>query len=440
MAMGELDSAFIQDIEHRPNLKSTEPVDDGIPTIDLSALTLADSHKIVSEIGLACEEWGFFQIINHGVPLDLQRKVEKVARESFELPSEEKWKVKRDEANPFGYYDSELTKNVRDWKELFDFLVEDRTVIPASPEPDDKELMTITNQWPLYPPELRVCERKNGRSGMEGSTRTSSGNLQPETSTSSSMEAMPAIVLQWWPLYTKPPQIPSTEPLQMPLLHSLRRKEQNLNHRAVKFGELSLKASMAQMRGVPGVCQRNGKAGFQVIGTHCAKLRLARKQVHRVVQWPNTFIRINYYPPCPFPHLALGVGRHKDAAALTILAQDDVGGLQAKRKSDGEWITVKPTPNAYVVNVGDVLHIWSNEKYRSVEQRVVVNKLKERLSIPCFFLPGPHVMVKPVEELLNGENRPKYKEYNWGKFFVNRSRSDFKKLEVENIQIEHLRL
>ena len=71
----------------------------------------------------------------------------------------------------------------------------------------------------------------------------------------------------------------------------------------------------------------------------------------------TSFIRLNHYPPCPIPHLALGVGRHKDAGALTVLAQDEVGGLEVKRKSDGEWIRVKPTPDAFIINVGDMIQV-----------------------------------------------------------------------------------
>ena len=70
-----------------------------------------------------------------------------------------------------------------------------------------------------------------------------------------------------------------------------------------------------------------------------------------------SMVRLNHYPACPFPHLALGVGRHKDAGALTVLAQDHVGGLQVKRKSDGEWIPVKPTPDAFIINVGDMFQV-----------------------------------------------------------------------------------
>jgi len=71
----------------------------------------------------------------------------------------------------------------------------------------------------------------------------------------------------------------------------------------------------------------------------------------------TSFIRLNHYPPCPSPHLALGVGRHKDAGGLTILAQDEVGGLQVKRKADQEWVRVKPTPDAYIINVGDIIQV-----------------------------------------------------------------------------------
>lgn len=71
----------------------------------------------------------------------------------------------------------------------------------------------------------------------------------------------------------------------------------------------------------------------------------------------TSLVRLNRYPPCPSPDLVLGVGRHKDSGALTILAQDAVGGLQVRRKSDGEWIPVKPIPNAYIINIGDVVQV-----------------------------------------------------------------------------------
>ncbi len=156
--MGEVDPAFIQPIEHRPKLKPIE-VGDEIPVLDLSNVILnshnSTSQQLISEIGSACQSWGFFQVVNHGVPAELRRKVEAVAKKFFAGSLEEKRKVKRDALNAMGYHDSEHTKNIRDWKEVFDFLAHDPTAVPASHEPDDEGIRILTNQWPLYPTELR---------------------------------------------------------------------------------------------------------------------------------------------------------------------------------------------------------------------------------------------------------------------------------------------
>lgn len=159
--MGELDEAFIQAPEHRPKTHLTNSNDfiysDEIPTIDLSSLRDPDHDKtaIAAEIAEACKRWGFFQVINHGLPSDLRRRVEEACAEFFNLKTEEKRKVKRDEVNPMGYHDEEHTKNVRDWKEIFDFFLQDSTIVPATPEPEDTELRKLTNQWPQNPSHFR---------------------------------------------------------------------------------------------------------------------------------------------------------------------------------------------------------------------------------------------------------------------------------------------
>ncbi|XP_010255098.1 PREDICTED: protein DMR6-LIKE OXYGENASE 1 [Nelumbo nucifera] len=351
--MGEVDAAFIQDIEHRPQLLVVEA--EGIPVIDLSVLNSfqeGDDPRglagLVAEIGGACKDWGFFQVINHGVPSDLRLQVETVSKRFFALSLDEKRRVRRDEANSLGYYDTEHTKNVRDWKEVFDFMLEDPAVIPASHEPDDNRLNQLRNQWPEYLPQLRGACEGYGR-GIE-------------------------------------------------------------------------------------------KLAFKLLELISLSLGLPAKRLNGFFKDQTSFIRLNHYPPCPSPHLALGVGRHKDSGALTVLAQDDVGGLEVKRKADGQWVRVKPIPDSYIINVGDIIQVWSNELYESAEHRVRVNTERERFSIPFFFNPSHYVMVKPLEELLNEKNQlPKYNEYNWGKFFAKRKLSDFKKLAVENIQIYHFK-
>lgn len=156
--MGEVDPAFIQALEHRPKSELIQA--DGIPLIDLSPLNSPDFdpdalERLVSKIGEACEKWGFFQVINHGVPSQALEKIRLASRKFFWLPKEEKKKVSRDEVNPYGYYDTEHTKNVRDWKEVFDFTVLDPIYMPFSGEPDDTELKKLTSTWPDNPPELR---------------------------------------------------------------------------------------------------------------------------------------------------------------------------------------------------------------------------------------------------------------------------------------------
>ncbi|KAI9128196.1 hypothetical protein K1719_001189 [Acacia pycnantha] len=78
--------------------------------------------------------------------------------------------------------------------------------------------------------------------------------------------------------------------------------------------------------------------------------------------------------------LSLGLEPWRDASALTILAAvDEVEGLEVRRKSDQQWIRVKPSPQAFIINIGDVVQVWSNDEYEGGEHRVAVNSEKERL-------------------------------------------------------------
>ncbi|KAK7260109.1 hypothetical protein RIF29_25877 [Crotalaria pallida] len=151
------------------------------------------------------------------------------------------------------------------------------------------------------------------------------------------------------------------------------------------------------------------KLALKLMELIALSLNLPPKRFEDFFKDQTSFIRCNHYPPCPSPHLALGVGRHKDSGVLTILAQDDVGGLEVKRKSDGEWVRVKPTPDAYIINVGDIIQVLSNEAYESVEHRVMVNSERERFSIPFFLNPAHYTMVEPLQELTNEQNPAKYK-------------------------------
>ena len=84
--------------------------------------------------------------------------------------------------------------------------------------------------------------------------------------------------------------------------------------------------------------------------------------------------------------------------------------------------------------------VWSNDRYESVEHRVMVNSERERFSLPFFLHTAHYTMVKPLEELINEQNPVKYRAFNWGKFIANRKCSNFQKLNVENLQIYHFKI
>ncbi|KAH9331608.1 hypothetical protein KI387_003716, partial [Taxus chinensis] len=144
--------AFVQSEEHRPNSKcyssSNDDYEVKIPFIDLD-------KSSPQEVEHASKNWGFFHVINHGLPYHVLRRLESAAADFFSLLMEEKRKISRDAQTPLGYFDMELTKNVRDWKEVFDFMPRGTIQMPTSMDPNDLETETFTNQWPSRNPDFR---------------------------------------------------------------------------------------------------------------------------------------------------------------------------------------------------------------------------------------------------------------------------------------------
>ncbi|CAN8230582.1 unnamed protein product [Cochlearia groenlandica] len=127
-------------------------------------------------------------------------------------------------------------------------------------------------------------------------------------------------------------------------------------------------------------------------------------------------VRMNYYPPCPEPDQVIGLTPHSDATGLTILLQvNEVDGLQIKK--DSKWVTVKPLPNAFVVNVGDIIEIITNGTYRSIEHRGVVNLEKERLSVAAFHNTGLGKVIGPFRSLVERQKSALFKSMTTEEYF-----------------------
>jgi isopenicillin N synthase-like dioxygenase len=325
-----------------------------IPIIDLGRFEDDETarERVVAEVGAACRDWGFFQVVGHGMSDQLLDRVWAEARAFFELSRASKLEISRTADNPRGYYDRELTKNARDQKEVFDF---GYVLHPDLPDdaPANRAPVDGYNQWPADAPALR-----------------------------------------------------------------------------------------ATMTEYFAACERLGARIFQAF---CLGLGLEADHLEDYFRPHTSFVRLNYYPlhdPLDSGEAAeatglgdMALGHHTDSGALTILLQDDVGGLQV-HDGDG-WIDVPPTEGAFVINIGDMTQVWSNDRYRAVLHRVRPMKRAARYSIPFFYNPSYETDCEPLPTSHGG--RARYRPINWGEFRAARTAGDYADYG-EEIQIEHFRV
>lgn len=131
---------------------------------------------------------------------------------------------------------------------------------------------------------------------------------------------------------------------------------------------------------------------------------------------PLILFRIFNYPPALEPHSqSWGVGEHTDYGLLTILKQDDSGGLQVK--TQGDWSDAPPIPNSFVCNIGDMLERLTGGFYRSTPHRVRNLSPSDRLSFPFFFDPNFDAEIRPIP---TGQMLQDERQERWDKASIHR--------------------
>lgn len=280
-----------------------------IPTFDLGGRLFEDETKrknVIQGIKEASEKWGFFQVINHGVPLDLLERMKDGVRGFHEQPPEvRKQYYGRDFSRTFRYSSNFdlFSSPAANWRDTFSC-----TIAPDPPKPEDL-------------PE--ICRD---------------------------------VMLE----YTK---------------------------HVVNLGEFL----------------------FEMLSE---ALGLEPNHLNEMDCSKGLLMLNHYYPPCPQPDLTLGATQHSDNSFLTVLLPDEIEGLQINR--EGHWYDVPHVPGALIINIGDLLQLITNDKFISLEHRVLANRAtRARVSVACFFTtgvrPNPR-LYGPIRELVSEENPPRYRE------------------------------
>ena len=306
-----------------------------LTAIDYTALCQGQGLETLDR---ACREWGFFELTNHPISADLCAAMLHQMEHFFALPVVAKQACERTAENHWGFYDRELTKNVQDWKELFDVGPEFGACVP---------------QWPAGEPVFRQTT-ESFYAGCE-----------------------------------------------------------------------SLAISLVRCLGA--TLGADGDALAQGFDDH------------------TSYLRLNHYPLCNNPAPAdtptgppvghLGISHHSDAGAVTVLLQDGEAGLQVER--DGEWHSIAAERGSIIINIGDVVQVWSNDRYQAPLHRVLASDTHTRYSAPFFLNPAFATDYAPLSStLVNGP--PLYRSINWGEFRNGRAAGDYADVG-EEIQIAHYR-
>ncbi|CAL0330042.1 unnamed protein product [Lupinus luteus] len=162
-------------------------------------------------------------------------------------------------------------------------------------------------------------------------------------------------------------------------------------------------------------CEAMTELSLTIMELLAISLGLDRKHFREYFKDGEGIMRCNLYPPCNASKLTLGTGPHSDPISLTLLHQDQVGGLEVY--VDNKWLAVRPRSDAFVINIGDTFMALTNGIYKSCLHRALVNSEVKRKSLVYFVSPKGDKTVRPPESLIGTEEPRKYPDFKWADLF-----------------------
>ena len=147
-------------------------------------------------------------------------------------------------------------------------------------------------------------------------------------------------------------------------------------------------------------------------------LGLSKKYFSPFMSKSHSYMRISNYPPYEKKqeeNIGDGIGAHIDYGFLTILLQNNIGGLEIKNFNN-EWIKAPIIPGTFLINIGHMIQRWTNDYYKATIHRVIPPKNKTRCSLPFFFEPNFDTVVAPLDKFCSADNLPRYKPIHFGDY------------------------
>ncbi|APZ42959.1 isopenicillin N synthase family dioxygenase [Acidihalobacter ferrooxydans] len=164
----------------------------------------------------------------------------------------------------------------------------------------------------------------------------------------------------------------------------------------------------------------------RLLAAFALSLALPEDYFEPMIRKPLATLRVLHYPPQPEVDDArrIGTGAHTDYECFTILAQDDVPALQVLSAQD-EWLAAPPVPGCFLVNIGDQMARWTNDRYVSTVHRVINRTGRERYSIPFFFGPDYDTVVTALPGCVAADDTQRYAPIRSGDYINERFTATF---------------